>query len=45
MGKGVKVLFSNFKGTRPFKGLNYNPGKDIKGNGFWRNIRNPALIH
>ena len=44
VGKGVKVLSGNFKGARPPKGLGYNPGKNVKGNGSWRNTYNPALI-
>ena len=45
VGKGAGVLSSNFKGARSPKELGCNLGKNVKGNGFWRNIRNPALIH
>ena len=45
IGKGTRALLSNFEGARPPKGLNYNPGKDVKGNGSWRNTRNPTLMH
>ena len=44
MGKGVKALSGNFEGARPPKGFGYDPGKDIKGDGSWRNTYNPALI-
>ena len=45
VGKGVKALLGNFKGACPLKGLGCDPGKDVKGNRFWRNAYNPALIH
>ena len=45
VGKGAGVLSNNFKGAYSPKGFNRNPGKDIKGDGSWRNAYNPALMH
>ena len=44
VSKGTKVLSGNFKGACPPKGLGYDPGKNVKGNGSWRSTRNPALM-
>ena len=44
VGKGAGILSGNFEGARPSKGLGYNPGKNIKGNGFWRSVYNPASM-
>ena len=45
VGKGTGVLSGNFEGARPPKEFGRNPDKNVKGNGFWRNTYNPALIH
>ena len=45
MGKRARVLSGNFEGARPPRGLGRDPGKDVKGNGFWRNTCNPVLIY
>ena len=44
VGKGAGALSGSFEGARPPRGLGRDPGKDVKGNGFWRSARNPALM-
>ena len=45
VGKGAGVLSGNFKGAYLLNGFGRNPGNDVKGNGSWRNARNPTSIH
>ena len=44
MGKGAGVLSGNFEGACPPKGFGCDPGRDVKGNGSWRSVCNPALM-
>ena len=45
VGKGVGVLFDNFKEAYPPNGFDCNPGNNVKGNGSWYSAYNFILIY